>query len=214
VSPGSIQAAINNWFGHCTVTTRLSPSCEERVGISPVPDCYRGDYPILDDKDFTLSRYDRDEVSKELEKAPVYHIAADPTDLWRCGACGGDASPSVKSRGRSAAAAASRTRLRASRNMNGLAVASLAFGRISTTGTPMRSNPSAVVRSFRNCGRGSIRKLASFCSETDAASTHARRLDAAARRCRSVRFTIEPRGPRILVTGQRRHALLGQLCVT
>ena len=38
---------------------------------------YRGDFPKLDDKDwhcFTLSRYDRESDSWDLEKAPVHHI--------------------------------------------------------------------------------------------------------------------------------------------
>ncbi len=38
---------------------------------------YRADHPKLDDKDwhcFTLSRYDRDSGTWEMEKAPVYHI--------------------------------------------------------------------------------------------------------------------------------------------
>ncbi|HAT36689.1 MAG TPA: adenylyl-sulfate reductase subunit alpha, partial [Rhodospirillaceae bacterium] len=38
---------------------------------------YRGDHPKLDDKDwhcFTLSRYDKESNSWDMEKAPVYHI--------------------------------------------------------------------------------------------------------------------------------------------
>ena len=38
---------------------------------------YRADHPKLDDTDwhcFTLSRYDRESDSWEMEKAPVYHI--------------------------------------------------------------------------------------------------------------------------------------------
>jgi adenylylsulfate reductase subunit A len=38
---------------------------------------YRADHPHLDDENwhcFTLSRYDRDSGTWEMEKAPVYHI--------------------------------------------------------------------------------------------------------------------------------------------